>query len=61
MAGLIYDHIFLIQISTKFFRMAGDGLTVDSDMSTSINSDASLDIDIVRHHDGRDLPVSWDT
>ena len=41
--------------------MAGDGLTVDSDMSTSINSDASLDIDIVRHHDGRNLPVCWDT
>ena len=37
--------------------MAGDGLTVDSDMSTSINSDASLDIDIVRHHDGRNLPL----
>ena len=32
--------------------MSGDITTVDSDMSTSVNSDASLDIDIVRHHDG---------
>ena len=34
--------------------MSGDITTVDSDMSTSVNSDASLDIDIVRHHDGRE-------
>ena len=32
--------------------MSGDTTTVDSEMSTSVNSDASLDIDIVRHHDG---------
>ena len=32
--------------------MSGDTATVDSEMSTSVNSDASLDIDIVRHHDG---------
>ena len=32
--------------------MSGDSATVDSEMSTSVNSDASLDIDIVRHHDG---------
>ena len=32
--------------------MSGDTGTVDSEMSTSVNSDASLDIDIVRHHDG---------
>ena len=31
--------------------MSGDGAVVDSEMSTSINSEASLDIDIVRHHD----------
>lgn len=36
----------------NFFRMSGDSATVDSEMSTSVNSDASLDIDIVRHHDG---------
>ena len=33
--------------------MSGDGAVVDSEMSTSINSEASLDIDIVRHHDGQ--------
>ena len=34
--------------------MSGEGLIGDSDMSTSVNSDASYDIDIVRHHDGKE-------
>ena len=29
-----------------------------SEMSSSVNSDASYDIDIVRHHDGESLPES---
>ena len=29
-----------------------------SEMSSSVNSDASYDIDIVRHHDGESLPQS---
>ena len=37
--------------------MSGDSVLVDSDMSTSVNSDASYDIDIVRHHDGRNVSI----
>ena len=33
--------------------MPADGLETDmSDMTVSVNSDASYDLDIVRHHDG---------
>ena len=41
---------FVLLILILIFRMSDAS---GSEMSTSVNSDASYDIDIVRHHDGR--------
>ena len=40
---------FVLLILILIFRMSDAS---GSEMSTSVNSDASYDIDIVRHHDG---------
>ena len=52
--GLSFCNIWLDNFSisaANIFRMSVDGTC--SEMSTSVNSDASYDIDIVKHHDGK--------